>query len=255
MTIFSTREQLEKIAGYLTAYMKIPFFQDDTIPGKVMEKIVSLVHSADQKATYDYVDVCKEGSVGWQVKSTKDKSPLTWKRAKIANSAKMILASETSESARQELGNAIIDFCNKHAHESLALYSLKEIGYSRLIMFEDGTAIYFEKLISSKQSPNIFDKNDYTWEWSSPKDVTKKEQLPALHGTSKKTHKKAFAWHGRGENQLHFSGEKEWWPEITRPTKVGVINYSEDGHAMAFKLSSEKLPWDDLVEFLNKGSS
>ena len=47
MTIFSTPEQLEKIAEYLTAYMKIPFFQDDTIPGKIMEKIISLVHELE----------------------------------------------------------------------------------------------------------------------------------------------------------------------------------------------------------------
>lgn len=252
MTIFSTPEQLEKIAEYLTAYMKIPFFQDDTIPGKIMEKIISLVHSANQLATYDYVDVCKIGSIGWQVKSTKDDTPLTWKRAKISNAEKMILASETSEVARQELGDAIIDFCNRHAHESLELYNLKEIGYSRLIMFHDGTAIYFEKLISSKNSPDIFNKDDYKWEWSIPKKIIKKEQLPALHGINKNTNKKSFAWHGRGENQLHFSGEKEWWPDIIRPTEAGVINYSKDGHAIAFKLASEKISWDDLVGFLNK---
>jgi hypothetical protein len=254
VTIYSTKEQLEKIAGYLTAYMKIPYFQDDTIPGKVMEKIISLVHSGEQLATYDYVDVCKRGDVGWQVKSTKDKTPLTWKRAKIANSANMIRASETSDEARQKLGNAIIDFCNQHAHESLALYNLDEIGYARLIMFDDGTAIYFERLISTKASPDIFNKDDFTWEWSTPKEALKKEQLPALHGTNVHTKKKAFAWHGRGENQLHFSGEKDWWPVIEWPNEVGVLNFSEDNHAMAFKLSSDKLAWDDLVGFLNGGN-
>ncbi len=229
MTIYSTKEQLEKIAGYLTAYMKIPYFQDDTIPGKVMEKIISLVHSGEQLATYDYVDVCKRGDVGWQV-------------------------SETSDEARQKLGNAIIDFCNQHAHESLALYNLDEIGYARLIMFDDGTAIYFERLISTKASPDIFNKDDFTWEWSTPKEALKKEQLPALHGTNVHTKKKAFAWHGRGENQLHFSGEKDWWPVIEWPNEVGVLNFSEDNHAMAFKLSSDKLAWDDLVGFLNGGN-
>lgn len=90
MTIYSTKDELAKIAHYLTAYMRIPYFQDDTIPGKVMEKIISLVRGGEQLATYDYVDVCISGKVGWQVKSTKNDTPLTWKRAKIANSEALI---------------------------------------------------------------------------------------------------------------------------------------------------------------------
>lgn len=254
MTIYSTKAQLEKIAHYLTAYMRIPYFQDDTIPGKVMEKIISLVHSAEQLTTYDYVDVCKAGDVGWQVKSTKDNTPLTWKRAKIANSELLINESEKGEPGLKRLGDAIIDFCNSHADESLRLYNLKEIGYSRLIMFEDCTAIYFERLISTKQKPEIFNRDDYSWHWSTPKNTTKKEQLPALHGTNLRTNRKAFAWHGKGENQLHFSGEKDWWPDLIRPTRNGEINYSADGHAMAFKLPSNKVSWDALTDFLNKES-
>ncbi len=254
MSIFSSKEQLAKIAEYLAAYMKIPYFQDDTIPGKIMEKIISLIHSAEQLSTYDYVDVCKRGSVGWQVKSTKEDTPLTWKRAKIANSDSMIKASLNDDVSRQKLGDAIIDFCNSHAHESFISYNLKEIGYSRLVMFNDGSVIYFEKLISSLESKNIFEKENYQWSWSEPKKTSKKEQLPALHGKDLRTGKKAFAWHGKGENQLHFSGEKDWWPTIERPTVVGIINFSLDNHAIAFKLPSTKVPWDDLVSFLNESS-
>jgi len=47
MSVYSTKEELESIARYLTAYMRIPFFQDDTIPGKIMEKIISIVHNAE----------------------------------------------------------------------------------------------------------------------------------------------------------------------------------------------------------------
>ncbi len=119
MRVFSSAQQLQTIADYLFAYMRTPYFQDDTIPGKVMEKIISLVHSAEQLATYDYVDVCRPHDVGWQVKSTKDTTPLTWKRAKIANSDALIRKSENSTEARQELGDAIIDFCNNHVRESL----------------------------------------------------------------------------------------------------------------------------------------
>ena len=81
---------------------------------------------------------------------------------------------------------------------------------------------------------------------------SKKEQLPAFHGVSKKTGKKVFAWHGKGENQLHFSGEKNWWPEVDRPPVEGVFNYSADNHAIAFKLPSKKVEWDELSLFLNE---
>lgn len=254
MPIFSTRPQLIKIAHYLNAYMRIPYFQDDTIPGKVMEKIISLIHNARQLATYDYVDVCIDGSIGWQVKSTKEDTPLTWKRAKIANSAALIRESETSPAACRKLGNSIINFCNGHADESIRIYNLDEIGLSRLIMFKDNTAIYYEKLLCTKANPQIFNASDYDWHWSKPKKTQKKEQLPALHGINKNTGKKDFAWHGRGENQLHFSGEKDWWPVVERPTEIDKINFSADNHAIAFKLPAAKVSWDDLTKFLNSAS-
>jgi hypothetical protein len=254
MTVYSSKEKLEKIAHYLIAYMKIPYFQDDTIPGKIMEKIIAMVHSAKQLTTYDYVDVVIEGKTGWQVKSTKFASPLTWKRVKLANQVALIKSSENSEKGCQALGDAIIDFCNAHAQESFDKFELEEIGYSRLIMFKDNTAIYFERLLCGKNNPLIFNKEDYTWAWSIQKNTAKKEQLTALHGTYIKTNEKAFAWHGRGENQLHFSGEGDWWPEVKMPSKIGEINFSDDGHAIAFKLSADKVNWDKLTEFLIKPS-
>lgn len=254
MTVYSSRAELESIAHYLTAYMKIPYFQDDAIPGQIMEKIISLVRGASQLATYDYVDVVREGQYGWSVKSTKEDTPLTWKRAKIENSDALIKASEIDANGLKVLGDAIIDFCNKHAEESIEKYHLDEIGYARLIMFQDGTAVYFEKLLCTKQSPIIFNKNDYSWNWSVQKQTKKKEQLSALHGTNIRSGKKAFAWHGRGENQLHFSGEGDWWPTVSKPSIDGQINFSADGHAMAFKLPESKVDWDALVNFLNEES-
>lgn len=254
MTIYSNKKQLKEIADYLTAYMRIPYFQEDTIPGKIMEKIISIVHGGEQLATYDYVDVCKKGRIGWQVKSTKEDTPLTWKRAKIANSSRLIIESERNPTGLKKLGDAIIEFCNDHAKESILNYNLEEIGYSRLIMFDDCSAIYFERLICTKSNPQIFNKDNYTWRWSIPKNTTKKEQLPALHGTDLLSNKKAFAWHGRGENQLHFSGEKDWWPALDRPSQPGIINYSKDGHAIAFKLPQDKVPWENLVEFINESN-
>ncbi len=254
MSVYSTKPQLRQIVQYLTAYMQIPYFQDDTVPGKVMEKIIALVRGGEQLATYDYVDVVIPGEVGWQVKSTKAATPLTWKRAKIANASALIPASEKSPEGEQKLGNAIIEFCNAHAQESLQRFELQEIGYARLIMFDDNTAIYFERAICSTANPHIFEAEDFNWRWSTAKVATKKEQLSALHGTRIATKKKAFAWHGRGENQLHFSGESDWWPKVKRPQKLGQLNFSADGHAIAFKLPSNKVGWDDLTRFLTANS-
>jgi len=185
MTVYSTEKQAKEIAAYLTSYMRIPFFQDDAIPGQIMEKIISKVHGARQLPTYDYVDVVIEGNdgskkgnvikgVGWSVKSTKESTPLTWKRAKIEKKRSLIEASEDADESisaigLQALGDAIIDFCNDHAQQSMDKHNLDEIGYSRLIMFENNTAIYFEKLLCSKLKPLIFDKADYIWKWSSQK--------------------------------------------------------------------------------------
>ena len=254
MTVYSTKHQLREIVDYLNAYMRIPYFQDDTVSGKIMEKIISLVHGGEQLATYDYVDVCIRGKVGWQVKATKKDTPLTWKRAKIANSDILIAESRKGEVGLRKLGNAIIDFCNSHARKSFNLYNLDEIGYSRLIIFADNTAVYFERLICTKKEPDIFIGDDYEWHWSAQKNTHEKEQLPALHGVNKKNKKKDFAWHGMGENQLHFSGEKDWWPEIKMPTKFGEMFFSDDGHAIAFKLPSDKVSWESLREFLNRSN-
>lgn len=253
-SVYSTKNQMKEIAHYLTAYMKIPFFQDDTIPGKIMEKIISLVRGGRQLGTYDYVDVCINGDVGWSVKSTKEATPLTWKRAKIPNSSALILASEKSAEACQNLGDAIVDFCNTHIAESMEIYNLKTIGYARLVMLKNNCAIYFERELRTQSNDQVFKKNDFTWKWSKQKLGNKKEQLSALHGINKTTNEKVFAWHGRGENQLHFSGEKEWWPAVVMPAKLGEVAFSSDGHAMAFILPDAKVSWDELVVFLNKSS-
>lgn len=131
-------------------------------------------------------------------------------------------------------------------------YNLKKIGYSRLVMFKNNAAMYFEKELANIENKNVFNKSDYTWKWSAPKKTGKKEQLNALHGIHVKYKTKSFAWHGKGENQLHFSGEKEWWPTVKIPEKIGEIGFSSDGHAIAFRLPESKMDWDRLVSFLNK---
>lgn len=212
--VFSTQDQLKTISKILTGYLKLPF-SGDSIPGALMESVVSEVRGGEVLNTYDFVDILnKKNKVGWQVKSTKASTPVTWKRAKIPNSLQLIEASKQDANGLQNLGNAIINFCNEHALESMNEYGLEEIGYSRLIVHKNGKLTYFEKILCTKASPKIFNESDFDWRWSIPKKTKKKEQLPALHGTHKPSNKKWFAWHGLGENQLHFSGEKAWWPTV-----------------------------------------
>src|SRR5690606_5317129 len=131
MPIFSTESQLHNIATYLGAYARIPHFQEDVVPGAILENIISIVRGGERLATYDYVDVVARGNVGWQVKSTKHTTPLTWKRAKIPNATALIQKSYDDPQSCQALGDAIIDFCNDHAIASLNRYSLTSIGYCR----------------------------------------------------------------------------------------------------------------------------
>ncbi len=111
----------------------------------------------------------------------------------------------------------------------------------RLIVFPDGNITYFEKYLCSKGNPELFNPNDYVWAWSKQKEVTKKEHLPALHGyiITSGEKKKHWAWHGRGENQLHFSSEETWWPDEGTNHRV-YLRFPEQG----------KLSFDDLVKML-----
>lgn len=238
---FSTKEQLEDIAQILTGYLKLPF-SGDSIPGALMENVIACVRSGEVLNTYDFVDIInKSEKFGWQVKSTKSNTPVTWKRAKIPNSLELIKKSKSSSTGLQNLGNAIIDYCNDHAIESINQYELEKIGYARLVVHKTGKITYFEKELCSRESPDIFNKKDFSWKWSTPKKTIKKEQLPALHGTYKPTSDKWFAWHGLGENQLHFSGERAWWPSTN--------------HKIDFPFPGERLSQEQLMELLTKISS
>ena len=140
----------------------------------------------------------------------------------------------------QALGDAIISFCNEHTLASLNTYELEQVGYCRLVVHGDGQVTYFERQLATREHPEIFSPQDFVWKWSQPKETKKKEQLQALHGTHKPTNKKWFAWHGLGENQLHFSGESNWWP------KPG------DSHAVTFKFpaADERIGFDKFMKLL-----
>lgn len=239
MSVFSNPEQLKRIQEILTKYIRLPF-SAETIPGAVMESVLANVRNAQVLKTYDFVDViCQEKKCGWQVKSTKESTPVTWKRAKIPNGPALIKGSKKSSAGLQKLGNAIIEFCNEHALESLKSYDLDKIGYARLIIHENQMITYFERLLINKANTRLFDPQDFEWHWSTPKKTTKKEQLPALHGYHRHTKRKWWAWHGLGENQLHFTGEKTWWP-------------SNGSHSVSFSFpaESDKLSLESFINLL-----
>ena len=240
--IFSSPEELTHLANILSKYIRLPF-SEDTIPGAVLEGTLAHTRKAKVLKTYDFVDVVKKDSrIGWQVKSTKATTPVTWKRAKIPNQEQLIIESRQSAQGLQSLGNAIIEFCNDHAKESIQLYNLDEVGYSRLIVFKDGRVVYFERLLCTRAAPDIFNAADFEWRWSIQKQTQKKEQLSSLHGYNKHTNEKWFAWHGLGENQLHFSGEHNWWMLENNPYAV----------AFNFPTSSERIDLESFISLLEQ---
>lgn len=240
MSVFSTPSQLDEMRQMLVNYSRLPFSQD-SIPGALMESALAHVRGGRVLKTYDFVDVISDDiRHGWQVKSTKEKTPVTWKRAKIPNAVELIEASKQSDAGLQILGDAIIEFCNEHVRASVEKHNLDKIGYARLIVHENGQVTYFERLLYSKEYPHIFNPKDFTWQWSTPKKTCTKEQLSALHGSNVKTGRKWWAWHGLGENQLHFSGETVWWPT------AGNL------HTFSFHLPQpeNKLSYDQFVALL-----
>lgn len=239
MSVLSSPNELKRIAHLVSRFSSLPFAAPDSVPGSVLEAILAEVRGATRLETYDFVDVVRPAEhIGWQVKSTKAKTPVTWKRAKIPNALALIDASKSPKGA-QVLGDAIINFCNEHARQSMRDYGLTEIGYARLVIRANLTAVYFEKIIATSKSPNLFDPREFTWRWSSPKQTRKKEQLSALHGHHVPSGNKWWAWHGLGENQLHFSGEGAWWPRDTN-------------NAIEFSLPSlvDRMSMQDLVDLI-----
>ena len=66
--IFSTFEQLSRLADVLSKYIRLPF-STDTIPGAILEGALAYVRQAEVLRTYDFVDVInRESRIGWQVK-------------------------------------------------------------------------------------------------------------------------------------------------------------------------------------------
>ena len=239
--VIADKQQLAAIAKILQNYLRLPFSQTN-IPGAILEGILGHVRNAEVLRTYDFVDVIdRKQKLGWQVKSTIESTPMTWKRAKIPTSIALITESRKSKDGLQALGDAIINFCNHHAAESFRIYDLDEIAFSRLIVHKDGRGTYYEKSLCTRKMPNIFEPEDFTWTWSKQKVTKTKEQLSALHGVHIPSGKKWFAWHGLGENQLHFSGEKYWWPSEDKRIK-----------SITFKLptEAERLSLEKFIDLL-----
>ena len=241
--LYSTQSEMTRIRGAIVAYSRLPF-SDQTIPGRVMESILTFVRGGKVLNTYDFVDVI-QGTNGWQVKSTMENTPVTWKRAKIPDAEALIRESHKSAASLQRLGDSILTFCNQHVLESIERYNLANIEYARLIVHTSTNRMtYFERKVASKGEPCVFAPDEFRWKWSKPKRSIKKEQLPALHGTNKHTGRKWFAWHGLGENQLHFSGEQQWWPTSGK-------------HWCAFDIPGEKnqISWREILSMLAKNEN
>ena len=239
--LLSTPEQLAEISTVLKGYLKLPFSADH-VPGALLEKVIAEVRGGEVLGTYDFVDVInRDLKIGWQVKSTKESTTVTWKRAKIPNASDLIEDSHRSTEGLKNLGDAIIDLCNSHAHESMDIYGLEGIAFARLIVHAGRHMTYYEKLLCTNENPDIFDKDEFVWRWSRQKKTKKKEQLPALHGMHIGSGEKMFAWHGLGENQLHFSGERHWWPETGE-------------NSIEFQFPKQKLSLKGLMEIISRES-
>ena len=239
--LFSSAEELNNLSKLIRGYLCLPF-AGGLLPGSFIEKAIARTRDATVLSTYDFVDVLKaEAGIGWQVKCTKESTPVTWKRAKIPNGAALIEDAQQSDEKTQELGQAILDFCNQHAYDSLERYHIDAIGYCRVIV-RSNDILYFEREIMSRSDPQVFRPVEFRWEWSETRTSSGKELLPALNGVNKLTGKKWFAAHVLGENQLHFSGERAWWPDAGDSQSSRVISLPSE---------SDYIGWNDLLAWLD----
>ena len=243
--VLSTSSQLKEISQILFSISRLPIWNGN-IPGALLENVVAHVRNAKVLKTYDFVDVIdQQNQIGWQMKSTKSDTPVTWKRAKIANKEELISASECAPYDCSNIGKEIINFCNNHIKHSIDLYNLNHIAYSRLVIGKKDV-IYFEKLLCTKDNPILFKHEDYFWKWAPARSNSKKELLPSLQGfkidskTKKPTSKLVWSWYGHGENQLHSNAEKDWWDD-------------PNNSSITFKLATKenKISLEELFEVLS----
>lgn len=210
------RVSVDLVVRLVNAMLRLPFC--DPFPGRVLEEVIAHIHDGERLGSYDFVDVLSQkAATGWQVKSTRASTPVTWKRAKIPDKAVLIANSHSTMSGAQALGTAIINFCNHHAAESVRKFGLKKLVYARLIDHGNGGLTYFERKLPLDGI--LFRPEDFVWSWSKQRKATK-EQLSALHGIHRESDRPWFAWHGLSENQLHFKGERAWWPKAGAPTRI-----------------------------------
>lgn len=214
MGVYSDTMSLQQLRDALSKYLSRPFFAH-MVPGQILENSLAEIRHGTVLKTYDFVDVINHNSnCGWQAKSTKEQNPLTWARVKISD-RQLIDDSHDSTKLRQQLGDAILQKCNAHVEKSIKKYELTEVGYARLIIHSSNHVTYFERLLCTKTRPMVFNPDDFIWSWSTGEKITKKGSSPALWGIHKPTNKKWWAWYGLAGNQLHFIGEKNWWPRST----------------------------------------
>ncbi len=233
-SLFSSDAQLDRLATLIRGYLRLPF-SNGLLPGRFVESAVAWVKGGRVLPTYDFVDVvCDESRIGWQVKCALVSTTVTWKRVKLPNATALIESSQNSVSETQELGRRIIDFCNQHAINSLEQYGLSAIGYCRAVV-RKADVLYFEREIISQSDPYVFDPASFRWEWSQLTGSTAKEMLPALHGIDERTGEKWFKAHILGENQLHFSGERNWWPHDNEELPSTTITIPARGEMMDFE--------------------
>jgi len=176
----------------------------------------------------DFADVVASSN-GWQVKRGYAQTTMTWKRIAVAETdAEMVRESRTDPIARQLLGNHIIARCNGHLWESFKIHGLQAMGYCRLIV--DGRmACYFERELCTNNTTPLFQHEDFEWIWSN---------RSVLHGKHRNSGERWFGWNGvRSDNQLHFVGERCWWP-------------TDDDHSIRFSIPDEFT----LSEFLARCS-
>lgn len=243
-SIFSTAEEMDSMTDALCGFLKLPW-STNSIPGSVVEEVLAQFREAETLRTYDFVDVIdRKNGLGWQVKSTLSETPITWQRAKIPNKLELIEASMSNlQVDLQNLGNTILEYNNDHVEASMNRYGLHSIGYARVVITK-AQIRYFERELVNSESRRLWDPDDFTWQWSASKNAVKKEQLPALHGYHKATGEKWFAWHGRGENQLHFTGERHWWPSGDESVDHQVV--------VDLPSSDARIPFGRFVELLAK---
>lgn len=195
----------------LRAFSRVPH-SDSILTGKLLEKVYASSIGGIATGDNSFIDV-RKGDTGWQLKSTiQTTGDIVLRRATIQDQAEKIVASKTSETAREDLGVELLQDCNNNITNAMSKHDVERVGYCHAKFFEGNSVEVMEAVFANTRL--IFNPDNFYFEWS---DIFYGQEprtgMPSLLVIRTTTDQPWFSWCGQGQNHFRVLRERDWLTE------------------------------------------